>query len=231
VTPQTFPVFSAAVEEVRRRLGYDGRVELFVVAKAARPVSVTSFLGTRVIVVEGDLVGELCAPAKRAQLEFVLATHFGALKARHHAWVPALVAMQALNVTRVLRPFIAPWERTTVLTGDQVAAIACGRLDEAVIALNRLLVGKDLAPSVGMSGIVGQAVLVRQDVISWLQQLYAYEPHLMNRYLNLLAFASARMPEQARAYRERLDATVGADVDRLLAREAGQYRAAARRSL
>ena len=55
---------------------------------------------------------------------------------------------------------VAPWERATVYTVNQVAAACCGSLDESVIALNRLLVGKDLADSVGITGLMYQAVTV-----------------------------------------------------------------------
>ena len=62
------------------------------------------------------------------------------LRCQALAWAPLYIAIDALRLPHVLNFFIAPWERATVYTGDQVAATCCGSLDESVTALNRLLV-------------------------------------------------------------------------------------------
>jgi len=204
VTQETFPVLSAAADEVKQQLGYTRPIEIFVVARSGDPVRLTSFFGTHVLIMEGDLVAELVKPENRPQLDFILATFFGMLMVKRLAWAPILIVIDALRLPRVLNFLVAPWERATVYTGDQVAATCCGSLDESIIALNRLLVGKDLARSVGMTGLMNQAVSVRRRWLLRLQQLYSSYPHLTNRYLNLLSFADHSVPEQARALRKRL---------------------------
>jgi hypothetical protein len=204
VTQETFPVLNAAADEVKQKLGYTRPIEIFVVARSDDPVRLTSFFGTHVLIMEGDLVAELVKPENRPQLDFILATFFGMLMVKRLAWAPILIAIDALRLPKVLNFLVAPWERATVYTGDQVAATCCGSLDESIIALNRLLVGKDLARSVGMTGLMNQAVSVRRRWLLRLQQLYSSYPHLTNRYLNLLSFADHSVPEQARALRERL---------------------------
>jgi len=201
VTPETFPVLSAAAEEVKQQVGYARPVEIFVIAHTDDPVRLTSFFGTRILLMEGDLVADLVQPENRPQLDFILATFFGKLKVKALAWAPLLIAIDALRLPRVLNFLIAPWERATVYTGDQVAAMCCGSLDESIIALNRLLVGKDLAHSVGVSGLMDQAATVRRRWLPRLQQLYSRYPHLTNRYLNLLSFANQSVSEQAHALR------------------------------
>jgi hypothetical protein len=218
VTPQSFPVLSAAADEVKHHLGYAQPVDIFILAQADDPVRLTSFFGTHVLLMDGDLVAELVKPENRPQLDFILATYLGKLKIKALAWEPAHIAINALNLPRVLNFLIAPWERATVYTGDQVAAVCCGSLDESIIALNRLLVGKDLARSVGMSGLMNQAASVRRSWLSRLQQLYARHPHLTNRYLNLLSFADQSAPAEARAFRERLDPATDARVRDVSAR-------------
>ncbi len=218
VTPQSFPVLSAAADEVKQKLGYTQPVEMFVLAQADDPVRLTSFFGTHVLLMEGDLVVELVKPENRPQLDFILATFFGTLKIKTLAWAPAHIAIKALHLPHVLNFLIAPWERAAVYTGDQVAAACCGSLDESIIALNRLLVGKDLAHSVGMSGLMNQAASVRRSWLPRLQQLYSRYPHLTNRYLNLLSFADQSAPAEARAFRERLDPATDARVRDVSAR-------------
>src|SRR5215510_7229061 len=138
VTPETFPILSMAAGEVKQQVGYTQPVEIFVVAEADAPVQLTSFFGTRVLLMKGDLVAELVKPGNRPQLDFILATFFGKLKIKALAWAPLLIAIDALGLPRVLNFLIAPWERATVYTGDQVAAACCSSLDESIIALNRL---------------------------------------------------------------------------------------------
>ena len=218
VTPETFPILSMAAGEVKQQVGYAQPVEIFVVAEADAPVQLTSFFGTRVLLMKGDLVAELVKPGNRPQLDFILATFFGKLKIKALAWAPLLIAIDALGLPRVLNFLIAPWERATVYTGDQVAAACCSSLDESIIALNRLLVGKDLARSVGMSGLMNQAASVRRRWLPRLQQLYSSYPHLTNRYLNLLSFAGQSVPGQARAFRDRLHPTTDFRVQDVSAR-------------
>ena len=221
VTPETFPVLSAAAGEVKQQLGYTRPVEIFVIARTEDPVRLTSFFGTHILLMEGDLVADLVKPGNQLQLDFILATFFAKLKVKALAWAPLLIAIDALQLPQVLNFLIAPWHRATVYTGDQVAAACCGSLDESIIALNRLLVGKDLAHSVGMSGLMNQAAAVRRRWLPRLQQLYSSYPHLTNRYLNLLSFAGQSAPGQAYAFRGRLSSTTNArvyDVSAKLAR-------------
>jgi hypothetical protein len=212
VTPETFPALSVAASEVKQQVGYTRPVEIFVIAHTEVPVRLTSFFGTHILLMEGDLVADLVKPGNRPQLDFILATFFGELKVKALAWAPLLIAIDALQLPRVLNFLIAPWQRATVYTGDQVAAACCGSLDESIIALNRLLVGKDLAHSVGMSGLMNQAATVRRRWLPRLQQLYSSYPHLTNRYLNLLSFASVSAPGQAYAFHGRLSPATRARV-------------------
>ena len=231
VTPQTFPVLSAAADEVKRQLDYTQPVEIFVLAQMDDSVLLTSFFGTHVLLMEGALVAELVKPENRPQLDFILATFVGKLKVKTLAWAPAHIAINALRLPHFLNFLFAPWERATVYTGDQVAATCCGSLDESVIALNRLLVGKDLAHDLGISGLMSQAALVRRAWLPRLQQLYSSYPHLTNRYLNLLSFADQSAPEEARAVHDRIDPVTSARVRDVSAKLALQRERGPRRGL
>ena len=219
VTPDTFPVLSAAATAVKQQLGFARPAEIFV-ADIGRPVLFTSFLGTHVLVMQGDLVADLLRPGNRAQLDFILATFFGKLQARSLAWAPARIAVGALRLLRVLNFLVAPWERAAVYTVDQVAAACCGSLDQSVIALNRLLVGTDLAATVGMTGLMYQAVTVRIRWLPRLPRLYARSPAMTDRYLNLLSYTGQSSPEQARAFCAGLKRGTELDIREILAKSA-----------
>ncbi len=224
VTPESLPALDAAVAEVRAALGYRDRVDVFVVAHQEQRVMLTSYFGIRVLRVQGDAVADLTDAAHRAQLVFLLATYFGALKARHLRWTPVLVAFELADVLKFVNPFINPWYRATVYTGDQIAYACCGDLDVALQAVHRLLVGKELAPQLRPEGLVEQASVVRRRTVLRLAQLLMPVPHPTNRYLNLLAFAQRRDPEQTHAYEWRLDerarATLTSTLERVPSRPA-----------
>jgi hypothetical protein len=202
-----------------------------VAGHAGQPVLLTSFFGTRILLIEGDLVADLLKPGNRPQLDFILATYLGALKVKALAWAPLYIAIDALGLPHVLNFFIAPWERATVYTGDQVAATCCGSLDESITALNRLLVGKDLADSVGMTGLMNQAAAVRRRWLPRLQQLYSRSPYLTNRYLNLLSFTTQSAPAQARAFRGGLHPAADVRVEDVSARLTRLHERGPRRTL
>jgi len=203
VTPGTFPALAAAISDVRHRLGYSRPAEVFVAARA-RPALLTSAFGPHLVVLPGGLAADLAAPEHRAQLDFVLATFFGVLKARSLSWAPARVVIDLLRLPRVLDFLIAPWDRAIVHTGDQVAAMCCGSIDESMIALSRLLAGKDLAADAGITGLLRQTAPARRPWLPRLPLPYARSPRPTSRYLNLLSFAGYAAPDQAAAFRQRL---------------------------
>jgi len=71
--------------------------------------------------------------------------------------------------------------------------------------MDRLLVGKELAPSLVTSGLLEQLVEARRRRMLKLAQLLLGYPHLTNRYLNLLRFAAESQPTAFLAYRATLD--------------------------
>jgi len=223
VTPGTFPALAAAISDARQRLGYARPAEVFVAGRA-RPALLTSAFGPHLLVLPGDLAADLGTPGNRAQLDFVLGTFFGALKARSLSWAPARVVIDLLRLPRVLNFLIAPWDRAIVYTGDQVAAMCCGSVDESMFALSRLLVGKHLAAEVGMTGLLRQTTSVRRQWLPRLPLLYARSPQLTSRYLNLLSFAGYAAPDQAAAFRQRLGSGTERSLREALSRPARLHR-------
>ncbi len=204
VTEQTLPVLQEVLSDVCERLDYRKPVDVYVVDKAARSTSLTSYLGTRIIILEGDLVADLQTDENRGQLTFLIARYIGALKARHQQLTPVLLV---LGLFQYLAPFsllLLPYVRATAYSGDQIGQ-SCADLRSALTATNRLLVGKDLTPSLAVRGVFEQAVVVRRKILPRLAQLSVAEPHLTNRYLNLFRFAAAADPDALARYREALD--------------------------
>lgn len=204
VTEQTLPALQRVLADVCARLDYRKPVDVYVVDKALRSTSLTSYLGTRIIILEGDIVADLQTDENRGQLTFLIARYIGALKARHQQLTPVLLVLGFFRYLTPLGLFLLPYMRATAYSGDQIGQ-ACSDLPSSLAATNRLLVGRDLTPSLAVRGVFEQAVTVRRKILPRLAQLGAVEPHLTNRYLNLLRYASAADPAALAGYRESLD--------------------------
>jgi hypothetical protein len=207
VSDVSLPGLQSVFEEVRARLDYHEQVDVYVVDKVDGGSSMMSYLGTRLILIEGDLVAELLDAGRHAELTFLIARHVGQLKARHQRLQLILVILSVVNSLKFLQIFLAPYFRATTKSGDQIAAACCGDIQATVLMMNRLLVGKDLGPQVDIRGVLDQAAIVRQWWLPRLAQMFQSQPHATNRYLNLLAFFARVAPEQVNAWRATLDGT------------------------
>ncbi|WP_377012502.1 hypothetical protein [Arthrobacter sp. GCM10027362] len=208
VTEDSLPVLNSVIGEVRSMLDFNRPVDVYVVEKASSPASLTSYLGTHIILLEGKHIADLQTDRNRPQLVFLLGQLFGALKARHERFTPVIVALSALENLGVLNIFLYPYHRATTYSGDQIAASCCRDVSVAAIVMNRLLVGTDLSPDLNVRGVLDQAALVRSQILPRLVQLFRSTPHLTNRYLNLLAFLSQRLPAETEAFLRTLDEDV-----------------------
>jgi hypothetical protein len=208
VSAATLPEVQEVLDAVTGRLGYRRRVDVFVVDKIrnvlaadAPPITLTSLFGVHVIVAEGSALGDLSDDQDRQRLMFILATYVGALKARHSRWGPYLLALDLSGLGKVVFPFVWPWFRATVYTGDRIAYACLEDLDVSLQAVYRTLVGKEVAGHLRAPGLAGQALAVRRTALLRLLQLMRPVPHATNRYLELLAFASSRSEEADAAVR------------------------------
>ena len=199
VTPESLPELHAVLEDVRTRLEYDRRVDVYVDDRVDGLMSLTSLFGTRIILIEGDLARRPARgwPPPRADLPAGPLHRIAQEPARPDR--PAAPAGHADAADRVVNVFIWPYDRAVIHTGDQIGLATCGDLDAALNALDRLLVGGTLGPSVRDAGVYDQAARVRRQALPRLAQLFSRAPHVTNRYVNLMAFAERHAPEQRAA--------------------------------
>lgn len=195
VDANTFPDVQAIVAEVCATLDYRRRIEVYITEAVSPSIVTTSLLGTRLIVIEGDLVADLLQPVKRPQLTFLIGRSIGALRARHMRLEVLIRVLEAAEVLKYVAPFIRPYYRATAYSGDQIGMMCCSDLEAALEATRRLLVGSEMASQLSAGAAVPQALLVKQRVLPRLVQLLAVEPHVTNRYANLLCFGRYHAPE------------------------------------
>ena len=205
VTETTLPELQSVFDEVRARLNYHKPVDVYVMDKVDGGSSMTSYLGTRLIRIEGGLAADLLGDDHRAELRFMIGRHIGQLKARHQRLLPIMLAISLVDSLKFLQLFLAPYYRATAKSGDQIAAACSGDIQATAGMMNRLLVGKELGPRLVVKGVLDQAALVKRRWLPRLAQLFQSEPHATNRYLNLLAFFARVAPEEIGRWRASLD--------------------------
>lgn len=106
VEPDSLPDVYAALTTVRQQLAYDRRVDVYVAAEVKDKATWLSFLGNRVILLEGDFVAGLLSNDGQAGLRFIIGSFLGALKARHARVLPILVLLQVFDSLKFLALFI-----------------------------------------------------------------------------------------------------------------------------
>jgi hypothetical protein len=205
VSDVSLPGLQSVFDEVRARLDYYEQIDVYVVDKVDGGSLMTSYLGTRLILIEGGLVAELLGEGRHAELTYLLGRHIGQLKARHQRLQLILIALSVVDSLKFLQIFLAPYYRATTRSGDQIAAACCGDIRATALMMNRLLVGKELGPQLDIRGVLDQAAIVRQRLLPRLAQMFQSQPHATNRYLNLLAFFARVAPDQINAWKATLD--------------------------
>ena len=116
VTHESLPELDDVIQDVHER------------AKAHKFFSLmtlTSLFGTRIIMIEGDLVAALIDHGKRTELTFLMARFFGALQSQRDRVVPLRLVVTLARSIGVVNPLIYPYDRPVVYSGHQIGLAAC----------------------------------------------------------------------------------------------------------
>lgn len=228
VTRDSMPSLHADLQAVRDRLDYHAPADVYVAATVTGRASVTRFLGTRVILIEGGFANELVADGNSAMRRFVLAGMLGGLKTQSQQLEWAQRLIQLTDIVKFPKPLLFPYYRATHYTGDRIGLQVTGDLSAGLEVIDRMLAGKDVAQAIGVPGLIAQAESVQRRPLTRLAQLTAEQPHLINRYVSLLAYARTAVPDQYREFSDALAPDTRARLDRLIRPFATESAAAGR---
>ena len=218
VTERSLPALAQVISEQRRRLGFSKRVDFYVADEVAGTISYTSYFGTKIVVIKGDLVADLDDEDRRVQSTYLVGSVLGHLAAKHLRFTPVLIAISALTKVKVFNLLLSPYFRATWYSGDNVGLFLCESPRAGVEVMHRILVGKELSPAVNTSGLLDQATEVRRRALPRLIALFSNAPHLTDRYLNVLCYLDHQFPTEALQWREGLDSETSGVVTRELMR-------------
>src|SRR5215469_2227453 len=96
VSEATLPELQSIFDEIRTRLDYQQPVDVYVMDKVEGGSAMTSYMGTRLIQIEGGLVADLLGEEHHAELTYLIGRHVGQLKARHQRLLPILLVISLL---------------------------------------------------------------------------------------------------------------------------------------
>ncbi|MDX3522357.1 hypothetical protein [Streptomyces scabiei] len=204
VTPDSFPEIYAEISELQRKLDYHRPVDVYVLDEVDGQMTVTSLLGTRVLLIQGGFAADLQEDGPAA-LRFMLGNFICWLKARHGRLTLSVIILDHLKILAYVAPWMLPYWRCSAYTCDQYGYLCAEDLHASLGVIARLAVGKELGPNVSPTGILEQAYQVSRRPLSRYAELVQSEPHLVNRYVNLVAFAGSLMPADYARFRAGLD--------------------------
>lgn len=194
VSELNYPRIRDIGEDLKTIIGYRKTVNVFVYEQGSfNAYLMKFFFYRRAVFLNSEL---LEAGVTDDELRWLIGRFIGYLRARRQAgfWGWTIRAAQHLLV---FTPFLLPYERALVYTGDRIAlAVIHGDISSAVSAMQKLLVGRQLGYSVNPSGLVDQHRLVKGSLFALLARLWTAFPHMTARYVDLIGFAKERYPVQ-----------------------------------
>lgn len=216
VSPNNFPEIHQVLLEVKTRLNYTQNVDIYIVEDGTVNALLCNLFKTRFILLNSAMVVSMPPAQCRSQLVWIIGRFVGAIKAKHSRLEPLSIIIDGLEKIKIFNLFILPYERAIQYSGDQIGLALSNDLGGAIDVFNKLLIGKDLAKEVQLKGLLMQAKELQSSFFGWLSKILSTHPHLTDRYLNLMAFAKYKYPDDFRRYIEKLDSTTAAEINALL---------------
>lgn len=188
VNKDSFPEVHEALNRVRSRLSYDKPVTMYVVQDSDVNATLLRLFGKRLLWINSGLLEAMSGDNGRRELEFIIGRFIGALKAKHLRFHEFMVIIDAFERLWFANLFILPYTRATVLSGDRLGLAACGNFDATMRAMNKLMIGKDLADRLNVDAVARQGKDFQKSIFRILSIIVSPHPHMTDRYLNLLSF-------------------------------------------
>ncbi len=202
VSNHNFPEILKIYSEVKEALSYTKDIQIYIVEEGSVNAFLAKFFKTRFIVLNSELVKDMISnDDQRIQMKWIIARFIGALKAKHFRTTILRLIFENIEKIKIFNFFLLPYERATQYTGDNIGMMVTQNVEQSIIAFNKLMVGNDLSFKIQFKGILEQGRdLKHSPFFAFMARAFSSHPHLVSRYLNLLAYASKEFPEQFENY-------------------------------
>lgn len=193
VSSVNYPRVHAMTEELKQAIGYNKRVYVFVHENSTFNAALSFMFFRRAVFLNTELLQQ---GVSDEELAWLIGRFVGYLRARKQAGVLGML-IRAARYLIVFNFFLLPFERAMVYTGDRLAMAAIkGNISCAVLAMQKLFVGRELGYSVNPEGIIEQQRLIRGTFFGFVSRMATPFPHMTSRYVDLMVFAKAHFPAQ-----------------------------------
>jgi len=209
VSKDNFPEINKIYHEIRSELSYEKDIQIYIVEEGSVNAFLANFFKTKFIVLNSELVKDMIgSDNNRIQMKWIIARFIGALKTKHFRITFLRLIFEYVEKIKIFNFIILPYERATQYTGDNIGMLVTKNVEQSIVAFNKLLVGNDLSAKINFNGIINQGIEVdNNSFFSFLARAFSSHPHLVNRYINLLAYAKKEFPEQFYSYIKNFDNT------------------------
>ncbi len=200
VSKKNFPEIHKIIDEVKYTLDYDKEIQVFVIDEGNVNAFLAKFFKIKYIILNSELVEDMLNEKTIFQLKWIIARFVGALKMKHLRLDIFRVVLEGIEKLKVFNLLIYPYERAVQLTGDNIGLLVSNNLSESIHTFDKFLVGNTLAERVNLSGVLEQGRETNRSIIASMVRLFSAHPHVIDRYLNLLAIGKQCFPRQYAAY-------------------------------
>jgi Zn-dependent protease with chaperone function len=215
VSNKNFQEIFEIYQDVKKTLDYDKEVPIYIIEEGTVNAVIIKFFKTKFIVLHSGLVVDMQGNNK-LQMKWIIGRFIGALKAKHFKINFLRILIDSIEKIKIFNFFILSYERATQYTGDNIGLLVCENVEQVFCAFDKLLVGNNLSKQIQFEGLIDQARDVKDNFFALLARLVSSHPHLVDRYLNLIAFAQKSYPEQFEAFIEKYNKTQLIEVASLL---------------
>lgn len=200
ISADNFPEIHQIVDQAKTVLNYQKEVEIFIVEEGSVQAILAKFFNIKYIILHSELVEEMLNDKNIEQLQWVIGRFIAALRIKQLRRDVYKLIIETVEKLQIFNIGILPYERYVQFSGDNVGLVLSGNLEECLKAFNKFLVGNELSNRINFKGILEQGKESAKDPLAVLTRLYATKPHVIDRYVNLLAFAQTYLPNQYLKY-------------------------------
>lgn len=218
VSSNNFPEIFEIYKEVKEELSYEKEIQIYIVNDGDVNALLAKFFRTKFIVLNSGLVSNMIENKESLnQMKWIIARFIGALQAKHFKTTILRLVFDSIEKIKIFNFFLLPYERATQYTGDNIGMLVSKDVRQTFHAFNKFMIGNELSNEIKFEGIFEQGnVIYFNDLFSFLARAFSSHPHLVNRYLNMLAYAKKEFPDQFANYLEDFDLLTQRHISRLL---------------
>ena len=211
VSEDNFPDLYKILEETKYSLNYTNTIDIYVANHSDMNRFLSNFFGINYMFLNSEVLEEMLQENNKLHLKWIISRYVATQKLKSLRLGFLTPLFNSLINIKILNLVLLPYERAVQLSGDNLGLVLCDDFQEILKAFNLFLVGKKLAKRIKLEAMLEQGRQSTHSILAAILRVFSYNPSLVERFLNLIAFARAYSPEEYRTYLSQLG--VGAQIE------------------